>query len=156
MLKVLAAALLIAGQSSLPMVTIPAPRAAMHLWVASSLRSLELGLMDRTHLDPAQGMLFVFWHNKERYFWMKDTLMPLDMVFVERNGLVRAVFSRVPILPPGIPNNEIPLIHARAQYVIELGAGETRRIGIVAGEKLAIPKNLFQCFIPTFLCGTQP
>ncbi len=139
MLKLLAAALLIAGQSSLPIVTMNAPRAAMHLWVARSERSHELGLMERTRLDPAQGMIFVFGRNSERDFWMKDTLMPLDMVFIEHDGLVRAVFSRVPVLPPGTPDNAIPLIHARAQYVLELGAGEARRLGIVAGEKLTIP-----------------
>ncbi len=139
MLSALAAALLIAGQSSLPVATVHAPRAAMHLWVARSERSHELGLMERTHLDPAQGMIFVFGRNNERYFWMKDTLMPLDMVFIEHDGLVRAVFSRVPVLAPGTPDSAIPLIHASAQYVVELGAGEALRLGIVAGEKLAIP-----------------
>jgi len=139
MLSALYAALLIARQSSLPVVTVRAPRSAMHLWVARSERQHELGLMERTHLDPAQGMIFVFRRENERYFWMKDTLMPLDMVFIERDGLVRAVLSRVPVLPPGLPDDAIPLEHARAQYVIELGAGEALRLGIVAGEKLAIP-----------------
>ncbi len=139
MLNALAAALLIASQSSLPVVTVNAPHAAMHLWVSRSERQHELGLMERTHLDPTQGMIFVFRGNGERYFWMKDTLMPLDMVFIERSGLVRAVFSRVPVLPPGIADSAIPLVHARAQYVVELGAGEALRLGIVAGETLAIP-----------------
>ena len=139
MLSLLLAASILARQSSLPVVTISAPRAAMHLWVSRSERQHELGLMERTHLDPAQGMIFVFRRNNERYFWMKDTLMPLDMVFIERDGLVRAVVSRVPVLAPGTPDSAIPLIHARAQYVIELAAGEAQRLGIVAGEKLAIP-----------------
>ncbi len=139
MLNALAAALLIASQSSLPVVTVRAPHAAMHLWVSRSERQHELGLMERTHLDPAQGMIFVFGRDGERDFWMKDTLMPLDMVFIERSGLVRAVFSRVPVLPPGTPDSAIPLVHARAQYVVELAAGEALRLGIVAGETLTIP-----------------
>lgn len=139
MLSALYAALLIARQSSLPVVTVRAPRQAMHLWVARGERSHELGLMERTHLDPGQGMLFVFRRESERYFWMKDTLMPLDMIFVERNGLVRAVMSRVPVLAPGTPDSAIPLESARAQYVIELAGGEALRLGIVAGETLKIP-----------------
>lgn len=139
MLSALIAAVLIAKQSALPVVTMQTPRAAIHLWVARTDRQRELGLMDRTELAPTQGMLFVFARNDERYFWMKDTLMSLDMVFVESDGLVRAVASRVPILPRGIALAAIPLIHARARYVIELSAGQAQRLGIIAGERLPIP-----------------
>ncbi|HUY11144.1 MAG TPA: DUF192 domain-containing protein, partial [Candidatus Dormibacteraeota bacterium] len=124
MLNAIAAALLIAMQSNLPVATMQTPHATLHLWVAQSELQRERGLMDRTYLAPTQGMIFVFSRNDERYFWMKDTLMSLDMIFIESDGLVRAVASSVPVLPRGIALSAIPLVHAQARYVIELRAGE--------------------------------
>lgn len=142
MLNILLAASILASQSSLPVLSIAAPQGTMHLWISRSERQHEFGLMERTHLDPGQGMIFVFKRSNIRFVWMKDTLIPLDMVFVGHDGTVRAVVSRVPVLPPNIPDRDIPMIFARAQYVIELGAGEALRLGIVAGEKLKIPTTI--------------
>ena len=64
--------------------------------------------MDRTSLPPHTGMIFVFDGDGPIEFWMKNTLIPLDMVFVAADGTVRKV-SSVPVLPPGMPDAKIPL-----------------------------------------------
>ncbi|HKU82296.1 MAG TPA: DUF192 domain-containing protein, partial [Candidatus Tumulicola sp.] len=89
---------------------------------------------------PAHGgMLFVFSGDDAVAFWMKNTLVSLDMVFVGADGTVRQVDAGVPTPPPGASDDRIPRESGFAQYVIELSAGEARRDGIEPGVKLSIP-----------------
>ncbi len=67
---------------------------------------------------------------------MKDTLVPLDMVFVAANGTVRTLYANVPAAPITTPDEDIPRERGWRNYVIELGAGEAARDGIVAGTRL--------------------
>jgi uncharacterized membrane protein (UPF0127 family) len=120
----------------LPMVTVQAPKATLHLEVASTDAQREHGLMDRTHLGAHDGMIFVFAADAPVSFWMKNTLIPLDMIFVGQDGTVRRIYANVPVLPPNTPDDRIPLEPGTAKYVIELNAGEAERDGIVAGTKL--------------------
>jgi len=122
--------------SALPAVTIAAPKAQLHLEVARTLEQREYGLMNRTSVPEHTGMIFVFADDAPISFWMKDTLVPLDMVFVGGDGVVRAVFPNVAVLPPSTPDSAIPLETARAKYVIELAAGEARKDGLAPGVKL--------------------
>ena len=91
-----------------------------------------------TALAPHTGMLFVFSSEQPESFWMKDTLIPLDMVFVGADGVVRHVFANVPVVLPTLPDANIPLETANAKYVIELAAGEARQDGIMEGTTLKI------------------
>jgi len=92
--------------------------------------------MYRTSLPANTGMLFVFGSDGPVDFWMKNTLIPLDMVFVAADGTVRKVFARVPVVSPALPDGRIPLEESSGQYVIELPAGEAAADGIVPGTKL--------------------
>jgi uncharacterized membrane protein (UPF0127 family) len=67
---------------------------------------------------------------------MKNTLVPLDMIFVGADGTVRRVYANVPVLHPQPSDDRIPLEGARAKFVIELPAGEAAKDGIVEGVKL--------------------
>ena len=95
--------------------------------------------MYRTSLPPHTGMLFVFDADQEVAFWMKDTLLPLDMVFVAADGAVRKVFANVAPAPLSARDEDIPRESAAAKWVIELPAGEAARDGIAPGVKLTIP-----------------
>ncbi len=117
-------------------VVIAAPKAELKLEVARTEIQREYGLMNRTTIPPHTGMIFVFDADDRQYFWMKDTLVPLDMVFVGGDGTVRKVFADVPVLPKGISDAQIPLESADAQYVIELAAGEAAPDGLAEGVKL--------------------
>lgn len=125
--------------SNLPMIEVRAPKADLHLEVARTNPDQERGLSNRTAIAPHTGMLFVFDRDGAVDFWMKDTLVPLDMVFIGSDGTVRKVYANVPTVSPTLPDAEIPLEPGVAKYVIELGAGEAARDGIVEGLRLAIP-----------------
>jgi uncharacterized membrane protein (UPF0127 family) len=95
-----------------------------------------MGLMNRTHLDADKGMLFIFSQDGIYPFWMKNTLIPLDMIWMGSGG--RVVFiakDEQPCGPLECPaiNPEVP-----ARYVLEVNAGAAERIGLVEGEKIEI------------------
>jgi uncharacterized protein len=121
---------------SLATVVVHAPRADLTLEVARTEAQREHGLMDRTTIAPHTGMIFVFERDEPVAFWMKDTLVPLDMVFIGADGTVRQIFANVSVVPRSLSDDEIPREAAQAKYVIELAAGEAARDGIVDGVKL--------------------
>jgi uncharacterized protein len=83
-------------------------------------------------------MLFVFDRDAPVEFWMKDTLIPLDMVFLGADGTVRSVAKNVHTVPPNTPDAQIPRVDGRAKFVIELNAQEAQADGIAAGVKLQV------------------
>jgi len=89
----------------------------------------ERGLMYRTKLPDSQGMLFS-WGGEERprTFWMHNTCIPLDMMFIARDGTITGILEQVPTLndePRGVP--------CPAAYVLEVNAGWSRAHGIQSG-----------------------
>lgn len=93
------------------------------------------GLMYRTALEQDQGMLFVFPDEQRRSFWMKNTCIPLDMLFIDRSGTIVGIVENVPTLsraPRGVP--------CPAAYVLEVNAGWTREQGVFAGQRLEIDR----------------
>jgi uncharacterized protein len=116
-----------------------APDETIDLRVADNTAKREYGLMCVRELPPHTGMLFVFSDGDNmRTFWMKNTLIPLDMVFVSRNGLVNDVSANVPSTTTDTPDAKIPLRGGTGTYVIELAAGEAARAGIKPGIVLPI------------------
>ena len=65
----------------------------------------ELGLMYRQQLPDNTGMLFVFENDRPVEFWMKNTLIPLDMIFVGVDGTVRKVYENVATVSPSLPDS---------------------------------------------------
>jgi uncharacterized membrane protein (UPF0127 family) len=116
--------------------TVHAPQHDLVVEVARTESQRERGLMDRKVLPAHTGMLFVFDADEPVAFWMKDTLVPLDMVFVDAGGRVRRVFANVPTVAPSLPDDRIPRESASARYVIELPAGEAAADGIGTGVRL--------------------
>jgi uncharacterized protein len=122
--------------AALPTVVIHAPRADLTLEVARSEAQREYGLMNRAQIPPHTGMIFVFEGDEQIAFWMKNTLVPLDMIFVAADGKVRRVFANVPVVTPSMPDAEIPRETDTAKFVIELRAGEAAQDGIAQGVTL--------------------
>lgn len=101
--------------------------------VAAKSNEHAQGLMFRTEMPDNRGMLFVFEQSTPRSFWMRNTPMPLDLLFIGEDGTVRAIdqgepFSEAPIAPP-----------VNAQFVLELKAGTSEKAGIETGSKLRHP-----------------
>jgi uncharacterized membrane protein (UPF0127 family) len=91
------------------------------------------GLMFRESMDDDRGMLFVFESTRPVGFWMKNTPMPLDLVFVGEDGIVRAVL-------PGEPFSEASIaIPEPVRFVLELKRGTAKDTGIMPGTRLRHP-----------------
>jgi uncharacterized membrane protein (UPF0127 family) len=125
---------------ALRVVTLEAPKASLVLAVAADERSRELGLMCETDLREHAGMLFVFERDRRQEFWMKNTLIPLDMVWVRTDGTVDTVAANVPASTVDTPDERVARATGRRRYVIELRAGEAADDGIVRGGKLTLPQ----------------
>jgi uncharacterized membrane protein (UPF0127 family) len=96
--------------------------------IADSEAERSKGLMFRTEMPSAAGMLFVYQQPKHTYFWMKDTLIPLDMVFADPRGQVTKVQSNA------IPQDLTPIDGGEGvMFVLEINAGLAKRMGIVPG-----------------------
>lgn len=89
------------------------------------------GLMYRTEMADNQGMLFVFPREAPRSFWMKNTLIPLDMIFIKRNGLIHHIHKNA------IPYDLTPVSSEGDAYaVLEINGGLSERLGIKAGDHI--------------------
>jgi uncharacterized membrane protein (UPF0127 family) len=128
----------LADETRLPVTRVHAPRAELVLEIAKTPAQREHGLMGRASLAPHHGMIFVFEHTETQYFWMKDTLVPLDMVFVRGDGVVTWVAGHVPARTKGMTDDQLPRRQGLARYVIELPADESERDGIRTGLKLHV------------------
>lgn len=98
------------------------------------------GLMHRESMPRSAGMLFVYERPGDVTFWMRNTLIPLDMIFADRHGIVRYVqHNAQPLLEkPIYGGNNI-------QYVLEINGGLAEQIGIAKGSEILhirIPQDL--------------
>ncbi len=88
----------------------------------------ERGLMFRDHLDRDQGMLFVFDEDSEHTFWMKNTLIPLDMIFIDGLGRIVGIVSRAE------PLTLAPRSAPPSRYVLEVVGGWAEEHGVKVGD----------------------
>jgi len=104
--------------------------------LATTDAARQHGLMERTTLAADHGMLFVFANSAPQAFWMKNTLIPLDILYFDD---ARKLVSMQLDVPP-CKADPCPIYpsHAAARYVLELAAGTSRRIGAKLGDQLTI------------------
>lgn len=118
------------------------PDAVLHLAIAADAATLTHGLSGRRSLPPHTGMLFVApWTGDHLLLmWMKDTYVPIDMIFISDSGAVTSIAADVPAAAPTAPDFRIARRFGRGHYVIELPASEATRDGITTGTHLPIPR----------------
>lgn len=106
--------------------------------VAATDKQRERGLMGRTQLAQGRGMLFVFQKPRGVGFWMKDTLIPLDILFFDPKG----VLLNVALAQPCPPQTTCPNYFSQGEvgYVLELASGEAERLGLEPGDRLSIER----------------
>ncbi|WP_227357045.1 DUF192 domain-containing protein [Haladaptatus salinisoli] len=111
-------------------------RTSVTLEVANSPDERSHGLMYRRSLPRNHGMLFVFGEATTQSFWMKNTLIPLDIIFVSANGTVINVAHADP--QPEASDSQLRSYtsEAPAKYVVEMRQGFANRTGIEPGTKL--------------------
>jgi len=120
---------------------------AFELWVADDFSKQAQGLMFVTaeRMAPLpdgteRGMIFIFDHEQTLNFWMKNTIIPLDIAYLDADGLVVATYTMAPLdersgqYPSGSP----------AKYAIEVNAGVWGRIGLHPGDAIEIPSTVLK------------
>lgn len=99
--------------------------------VAGDRRSQEYGLMNRKYLPKDAGMIFDFGSPSMTSFWMKNTLIPLDMIFIRQDGTISSIApDAVPMSLASIPSTE------PVRAVLEINGGEAAKLGIYPGQKV--------------------
>ncbi len=97
------------------------------------------GLSGRDHLDADGGMIFVFPGVARRRFWMKDCLVPIDIIFLDPAGRVMAMHRMVP--EPGVADADLKAYSSNwpAQFAIELRGGALDELSVKPQQTIALP-----------------
>ena len=99
--------------------------------VASTPEQQAMGLMYRNKLDPDRGMIFPFDPPRDASFWMRNTLIPLDMVFIRADGSIANIAENT------VPYSEEPVLSAGpVAAVLEIPGGRSAELGIKPGDKV--------------------
>jgi uncharacterized protein len=106
------------------------------LEIANTLQEQEQGLMNRTSLCKNCGMLFDFETEKPLSFWMKNTQIPLDIIFIDQNGKIVTIHQNTTPLQTSPTYNST----TAARYVLETNAYFTKENNIQTGNYLNINK----------------
>ncbi|MEO6298485.1 MAG: DUF192 domain-containing protein, partial [Paracoccaceae bacterium] len=99
--------------------------------LADTPEAREKGLMFREHMASSAGMLFEYQSPQHARFWMHNTLIPLDMVFVDLTGTVTKIH------PDAKPQDDTPIDGGGdVLYVLEINGGLAKRLGLVEGAEM--------------------
>ncbi len=123
-------------------VTIDAKDGPVHFAVELAIKDTERqrGLMFREHLDDDAGMLFIFERQHPQSFWMKNTRIPLDMIFIDEGGTIAGIVEDAEPMTTVSRRVDKP-----SRYVLEVNGGTTRRRGLAAGQRVhfeGVPPSL--------------
>lgn len=117
-------------QSDLVIQTAKGPQ-RFRVELADNDQSRARGMMFRTSMLPDAGMLFDFKQEQMASFWMRNTLLPLDMLFIKADGTILNIHQRA------IPRDETGINSAGpVRAVLEVNGGTAARLGIKAGDKV--------------------
>lgn len=108
----------------------------IQLEVATTPQQQARGLMFRTSLEPDRGMLFLFQPPRRTSFWMKNTLIPLDMIFLNQGKVVDIIANVPPCEDDPCPTYGPGDI--LVDSVLELPAGRAAELGLETGDRLEI------------------
>jgi uncharacterized protein len=111
--------------------------ATVRVEIARTPGEQEKGLMNRTRLDDDAGMVFVFAGTERHGFWMKNTLIPLDLIFIGEDGRVAAVVERSPL---GLDTDDGGVA---SRYVLEVNRGGSRAHGVKPGDRVRFENVLY-------------
>lgn len=105
--------------------------------VATTPEQRSTGLMNRNYLPPTSGMLFVFGSEQPLSFWMQNTYISLDIIFMDSNSRVVSIHKNtVPLQEKPTYNSSEP-----AQYVLETNAGWSDQVGLEVGDEIVLNVN---------------
>ncbi|MEL6449639.1 MAG: DUF192 domain-containing protein [Pseudomonadota bacterium] len=102
--------------------------------IADDARERAIGLMNRPSMPASAGMLFIYPRPQPLSFWMRNTLIELDMLFVDPLGVIRSIHHRA------VPLDETPIRGGDGlTHVLEINGGLARALGIAEGDQMRHP-----------------
>jgi len=112
-----------------------ADKAAYIAWLARTSDEQMLGLMNVTEAELAadRGMLFIFDYDRYQSFWMRNTIIPLDIAYVRSDGTIVKTYTMKALDESGYPSLE------PARFVLEVRAGQFAENGVHEGDRVEIP-----------------
>jgi len=102
--------------------------------IARTSSQKAIGLSNRNSLCPNCGMIFLFNWDTSLPFWMKDTLIPLDMIWINSRNQITDIITATEIKSLKILQNTQP-----AKYVLELNAYDAQKLGLHVGDTISLP-----------------
>lgn len=112
------------------------PKGALEVEVANTKASRELGLSGRKKMTDSEGFLYVFDKPGRYGFWMKDMTFPLDIIWINQNGVVVDIEREV--TPESYLEKKTFINQSEATYVLEINAGMAAKFGLYLGSKVKI------------------
>jgi uncharacterized membrane protein (UPF0127 family) len=107
------------------------PKVSIDIEIADDDNRREIGLMGRPVMEEHQGMLFIFEEEQMASFWMKNTILPLDIIFINKVGeIVTICKNTTPFSEQTYPATAMTL------FVLEVNAGFTDKYGIKEGDRI--------------------
>ena len=110
-------------------------RDRFEIWIADTPQRQEQGLMFVRDLPATQGMLFPQGSPQVAHFWMKNTYIPLDMVFVSKDGRIAKIIANARPFSLNVLSSDVPVI-----AVLEIRGGEARELGLGVGDRVSWKK----------------
>lgn len=107
---------------------------AFEVELAQSDQEKAAGLMFRTKLGDGEGMLFPYGRNMEVTMWMRNTYIPLDMLFIRADGVIHRIEAKAEPLSDRVIASDGPVF-----AVLEIAGGAAARLGIKPGDKVRHP-----------------
>ena len=120
----------LAQQPQLPIIELSAGMHRIEAEVAATPESRQIGMMLRTNMPPQRGMLFVFTEVAPHCMWMRNTLLPLSVAFLDERGKIINVAD----MQPRTENNHCAVQPAR--YALEMNLGWFKSRGLGAGAEI--------------------
>jgi uncharacterized membrane protein (UPF0127 family) len=124
------------AQPELPKIALTIGKVRIEAEVADDPDEKTIGLMGRKEMAEGQGMLFVFSRPQPMGFWMKDTLIPLSIAYINAQGIIKEIHDMQPL-----EESSTTSVFADLVYALEVPQGWFAKNGILAGDKvLGLPK----------------
>jgi uncharacterized membrane protein (UPF0127 family) len=110
--------------------------------IADEPAEMEQGLMFRDEMAPDHGMVFLHDNEQLQYYWMKNTKIPLDIMYFDRERRLVSVAHA----PPCSADDRCPMFPSEgpALYVLELNAGSAEALGVKPGDKLTFGPGILK------------
>ena len=116
-------------------------RVSIRVELADDEAERAQGLMFRQSLPRGTGMLFVYDRPQPVSFWMRNTYIPLDLIFMDSAGVIRHIHPRArPLDETPIPGAAVGDPAPERQMILEVGGGEAGRLGLAVGDAMAHPR----------------